>query len=587
MKEIIKILQNYKLIKKDFYWYLWLGIIMETLYVMFPYFTKELYSIIELHWEISTYYFVLGWLAIFSTITLWISFFWEYFYNKMWLVLYPIKLQQYRTELFTKNYEQINSAGTWKLIAKISAWAEKEVDIFISLIQIWINALYRGILIVLVISFIFPKLLIFLIIAATIIFIVNHFLRKYIIPLSAKEQEIWEEDGRNGARLIMENFTMRYFWKSEFELDRSGKKLMSIVKYGTKVDTANSAYYKLLELILRLLEVVFFFIIWGAILQSGTYEISFLILLTSYVWYLWWPIDKAVGNMNKINREWSKYMSLQKFVALENPIINGSQKYSYDTWTIEFRKINFSYSPERKIFENLDVKFLSWKKNALVGHSGWWKSTITKLILRLYDTDSWEILLDWQEIKSLDIGSVYHKIWYLPQEPAIFDGTIRENMGYAFGEEMWMNEKIDSLKDKESLIWEALKKAQIDDMVKKLDKQLDTEVWEKGVKLSGWEKQRLAIARIFLKNPKIIILDEPTSALDSISEAKVTQSLERLTKWKTSIVIAHRLQTVMDADKIIVIEDWKIQAEGIHKELIVKSDTYKKLVDLQNWRIWE
>ena len=284
---------------------------------------------------------------------------------------------------------------------------------------------------------------------------------------------------------------------------------------------------------------------------------------------------------------WSKYLSLQKFLWEPNTIVNGKDQYAYKKWSIEFRNIDFSYSAERQIFEAFNLKLLAWKKNALIWHSGWWKSTITKLILRLYDIQNWEILLDWQEIKTLDIQTFYNKIWYLPQEPAIFDGTIRENMEYAFSETGVGNADLHSLQDREKLIWKALEKAQIDDLVKQLEKWLDTEVWEKWIKLSGWEKQRLAIARIFLKDPEIIILDEPTSALDSISEAKITQSLEELALWKTSIVIAHRLQTVMNADKIVVIEGWKIEAEWKHEELLKRSEVYKNLVDLQNGKIAE
>ena len=139
----------------------------------------------------------------------------------------------------------------------------------------------------------------------------------------------------------------------------------------------------------------------------------------------------------------------------------------------------------------------------------------------------------------------------------------------------------------EEKIWEALEKAQIADMVRNLERWLDTEVGEKWVKLSWWEKQRLAIARIFLKDPKIIILDEPTSALDSISEHKITKALDDLMEWRTSIVIAHRLQTVMHADKIIVLEDGKIESEWKHSQLLQTSKTYKTLVDLQNGVVLE
>jgi ABC-type multidrug transport system fused ATPase/permease subunit len=272
---------------------------------------------------------------------------------------------------------------------------------------------------------------------------------------------------------------------------------------------------------------------------------------------------------------------LQKFLDTPNKIKNWRKKYVYEKWKIEIKNLDFAYNKDKQIFKNLNLEFLANKKNALIGHSWWWKSTIIKLILRLYDYEKWEILIDNQELKSLKIESFYKEIWYLSQEPWVFDGTIRENLEYAFDDNILGNE------NREKLIWEALKKAQIDEMVKNFKKWLDTEIWEKWVKLSWWEKQRLAIARIFLKNPKIVILDEPTSALDSISEYKITKALDELTKWRTSIIIAHRLQTVMQSDKIIVLENWKIEAEWKHKDLLKKSKIYKTLVDLQNGVILE
>ncbi|USN58248.1 MAG: ATP-binding cassette domain-containing protein [Candidatus Peribacteria bacterium] len=227
------------------------------------------------------------------------------------------------------------------------------------------------------------------------------------------------------------------------------------------------------------------------------------------------------------------------------------------------------------------------KKNAIIGHSGGGKSTIVKMLLRLYDYQSGSIQIDGQDLKSFKIDTLYQHIGYLPQEPAIFDGTIRENLEYALNIDKRVKDKGKSNMYDDAIMWKALKDAQVDDMVRNLEHGLDTEVGEKGIKLSGGEKQRLAIARIFLKNLEIIILDEPTSALDSISEDKITASLNELMQGKTSIVIAHRLQTVMNADNIVIIENGKIADEGTHTELLKKSKIYKKLVDLQHGRLVE
>ena len=437
-----------------------------------------------------------------------------------------------------------------------------------------------------------------LILSVILIYISIYFLKRYINKNYKLEQENWEEDWRNRAKLVMEQLVINLYWKKEYELNKNMFYLEKASKYWIKADIANETFYKLVEFLVRISEIFILIIVWWIIITTWKYQLSYLIMLTWYLYLLWEPLDNAITNINQINKVWQKYSKLQEFIEKPNDIVNWKDEYIYKTWKIEFKNIDFGYSKEKQIFNDFSLSFLEWKKNALVGHSWGWKSTITKLILRLYDISKWEILLDGQEIKNIDINSFYKEIWYLPQEPAIFDWTIRENMEYAFDETIisW-HPQVDAHTEnvglpfmgnqKENLIWEALKKAKIDDMIKTLEKWLDTEVWEKWIKLSWWEKQRLAIARIFLKNPKIIILDEPTSALDSISEAKIVESLDELTKWKTSIVIAHRLQTVMKSDKIIVIENWKIESEWTHKELISKSETYKTLVDLQNWKILE
>ncbi|MCP4523561.1 MAG: ABC transporter ATP-binding protein, partial [Candidatus Gracilibacteria bacterium] len=402
--------------------------------------------------------------------------------------------------------------------------------------------------------------------------------RRYIEKYNKAEQELWEHDGKNKAKILMENLIIRVFNKEKYELKKSNEILEKIPKFGIKVSIANTIFYDFLELLLRLLEIGVYAVIGAVIITQGDLEISYLIMLTTYVWFLWWPIDKAISSLNVINRSWEKYKKLQDFLGKENKIKNGKEDFQYNKGAIEFKNVGFSYNDTKEIFKNLDLKLLDGKKNALVGHSGGGKSTFTKVLLRIFDYHSGEIFIDKQELKTLNMDSFYKYIGYLPQEASVFDGTIRENLEYAFDGDV---------QNKDTLIWKALKDARIDDMIKGLEKGLETEVGEKGIKLSGGERQRLAIARIFLKNPEIIILDEPTSALDSISEAKITKSLNKLMNGRTSIIIAHRLQTVMHADKIIVFENGKVETQGTHDELMKNSVIYKKLVDLQNGKINE
>jgi len=578
MKELLEILKNYKFVKKDFFIFLFVGFLMESLYVIFPQFSKKIISIIESKWNLDDLYLWLIYFFIFTFFAIWISIFWEYFWNKIWFKFACEKEKFYNKKIFEKNFKDISEVWTWKLISRISNWINAEADIFSSILNIIVSAIFRGFLVIIILAFYIPKLVILVVFFIILLIISNFYLRKYIEKYTKKEQELWEINWKDRAKIIMENLVIRIFWKVDYELKNAEKTLNQIPIVATKVVTISSFHYKILEFILRTLEIWVFFVIWSLIIKEWNLEISYLVMITSYIWFLWWPLDKAVENINRLNKVWEKYKKLKNFLDKPNDIKNWEKEYVYKSGEIKIKGLEFAYNKENKIFDKLNLEFLAWKKNALVGHSGWWKSTIIKLILRLYDYEKWEILVDGQNLKDLKIESFYKYIGYLPQEPWIFDGTIRENLEYAFDEE---------IENKEKLMWEALEKAQIADMVRKLEEGLDTEVGEKWVKLSWWEKQRLAIARIFLKNPKIIILDEPTSALDSISENKITKALDELIKWKTAIIIAHRLQTVMYSDKIIVLEKWKIEAEGGHNELMQKSKIYKQLVDLQNGKVLE
>ncbi len=586
MKEIIKILKNYKFVKKDFFTFLFFGILYETFTLFYPKITQYLIQVIENKGSLNDLYYWVILLSVYTIILLFFRIFNNYFWIKVWLNLFSKKQLIYQENIIDKNYKDVANIWTWKLVARLESWTQWEVDIFTSIINILIEAVFKWIIILIILAFHIPKIIFIVIWWIFILTISNYFLRKYISKYTKQEQEFWEEFWRNKTRVVMENLTIKLFWKKNIELEKSKKVLNWWRDCWIKVDTANELYYKLLEWTIRFIEIWVFIILGTIIIKEWTYNISYLVMIIWYIWFLRDPIDKAISNLNRINKMFEKYKKLQEFIEQPNQIKNWEEKYIYKTWKIEFRNVDFGYSEKNKIFKKLNLNFLEWKKNALVGHSWWWKSTIVKILLRLYDYENGEILVDNQELKKLKIESFYEKIWYLPQEPWIFDWTIKENMEYAF-ESPPLTPPLSGEGNKEKLIWEALEKAQIDNMVKKLEKWLDTEVGEKWIKLSWGEKQRLAIARIFLKNPKIIILDEPTSALDSISESEITKALDELMKNRTAIVIAHRLQTVMYSDKIIVLENGEIESEWTHLELMGKSETYKTLVDLQNGKIME
>lgn len=278
-----------------------------------------------------------------------------------------------------------------------------------------------------------------------------------------------------------------------------------------------------------------------------------------------------------------KYSSLQSFLYEPQSIINGLLPYRYHQWTISIENITFGYHPHKELLKWFSLTIPGGKTTALVWWSGSGKSTLLKLILRLYDPIKGHISIDKQRLQELDTRDYYQSIGYLTQEPAVFDGSILDNMMYGYPDG---DETSDLPIDDVLLhaIQEALDHAQCQ-FVKLLPEWVHTQIGERGVRLSWWEKQRLAIARIFFKNPHILIFDEPTAALDSITEHTLTQSLNRLFQNKTVIMIAHRLQTIIHADNIVVLDHGSIVQQWNHKTLISQDWLYKRLVDLQSWAL--
>lgn len=283
-------------------------------------------------------------------------------------------------------------------------------------------------------------------------------------------------------------------------------------------------------------------------------------------------IEKIMFRFRSITRN---YTDLKDYFAiLDYPLVVKNTEHPVpflcDKGEVVFENISFAYPGGQEAIKNISVKMPSGMSSALVGRSGSGKTTMTKLLMRVYDPSEGRVLVDGCDISQVKKEDLRRTIGIVPQEPILFNNTIGYNIGYP----------LENMTDKN--IKEATKLANLHDFISALEKGYDTVVGERGVKLSGGQKQRLAIARVFLLNPKIIIFDEATSHLDSESERLIQESLEKLSKGKTLIIIAHRLSTIMKADKIIVLDNGSILEEGLHEELISKSGgIYKKLWELQ------
>ena len=250
------------------------------------------------------------------------------------------------------------------------------------------------------------------------------------------------------------------------------------------------------------------------------------------------------------------------------------QKWDFENVNFEkndaFENVNFNYnSNSRPILKNINLNIYGGKMTSLVGHSGAGKSTIMNLIPRFYDCVEGDIKIDGQSIKNMRLSSVRDNVSLVSQETTLFDDTVLNNIKYA------------NLNASEEEIREASRLSFSEEFINLLPNKYNTMIGENGIRLSGGEKQRLSIARAFLKKSKIILLDEATSSLDSETERKIQDALNYLTKGKTTLVIAHRLSTILNSYKIYVIDNGEVVAEGNHKELLENSKVYKNFYEKQ------
>lgn len=311
-------------------------------------------------------------------------------------------------------------------------------------------------------------------------------------------------------------------------------------------------------------------LVFGAIFIHNN-KIDYIDLTTYFLYinFLIKPIARLTNSMEQLQQGFSGiekfYRIMQVTPHIKSPE-NAIHKKDFKG-EIEFKNVNFQYehSNNKYILQNFNLKIESGKKIALVGETGVGKSTISKLIPRFYDVISGEVLVDGINVKRYDLDDLRSAIGHVQQDVFIFYGSIRENIKYG---------RLDAT-DQE--IEEAAKKARIHDFIVSQEEGYDTLLGERGINLSGGQIQRIAIARLFLKNPKILILDEATSSLDNITETLIQEALDELSKNKTTITIAHRLSTVKNADEIVVIGNNGIIERGTHQELIRNNNYYAKL----------
>lgn len=286
----------------------------------------------------------------------------------------------------------------------------------------------------------------------------------------------------------------------------------------------------------------------------------------AYATKVLWEFNRTYRNIENALAEAAQFTELLLAPsAIQDPA--SPKPFAVTKGAVNFKNVDFAYDGQdgQPLFAGLNLKIQPGEKIALVGHSGGGKTTITKLLLRFVDVSHGELLIDGQNVAKSRLADVRSAIAYVPQEPAMFHRTIRENIRYG------------RLNASDDEVIDAAKKANAHEFIEKLAKGYDTMVGERGVKLSGGQRQRVAIARAIIKDAPLLVLDEATSALDSESEKLIQAALWKLMQDRTAIVIAHRLSTIQRMDRIVVLENGKIAEEGNHQALLKHGGVYAKL----------
>ena len=327
-----------------------------------------------------------------------------------------------------------------------------------------------------------------------------------------------------------------------------------------------------------IMETLTGFMIAGLIYYSGNLMMKQELDINNFFSFLaammlaYQPVRSLATINMSINQGLSAAKRIIPLIEQENNIKEKPNALSLETTKgeINFKNISFKYNAEeRKVLNSINLNIIGGEMTSLVGHSGAGKTTILNLIPRFYDKVSGDILIDGQSIYDVSLNSLRNNISLVNQDTTLFDDTIKNNIAYA---------NLDATDDE---IVEAAKLSHCNEFIDKLPNKFDTIIGENGTRLSGGEKQRLSIARAMLKKSKIILLDEATSSLDAETESKIQEAIKLLTKDRTTLVIAHRLSTVMSSKTICVVDDGEIVAEGNHQELLQKSEIYKNFYEKQ------
>ncbi|KYG27513.1 ABC transporter ATP-binding protein [Priestia endophytica] len=392
--------------------------------------------------------------------------------------------------------------------------------------------------------------------------------RKMYRISKATQDELASFSGELG-RVLGEIRLVKMYSAENVEVEKGEEGIKKLFRFGLKEARIQSVLHPFMTLIMMLVIVVL--IGYGGVrVASGTLTAGSLVAIIIYMFQIIVPFSQMATSFSALQKALGATERIGEMLNLRTEEKQEGRNLEEALKDIKLKDISFSYNDETPILRDMNLRIPKGKTTAFVGPSGGGKTTLFSLLERFYKPTSGSITIGEENIDSFTLSSWRKAISYVSQESPIMSGTIRENICYGVGREV---------SDEE--VKEAAKLANAKEFIDNLSDGFHTEVGERGIKLSGGQRQRIAIARALIRDPKILFLDEATSNLDSSSEHLVQQALNRLMKGRTTLIIAHRLSTVVHADQLVVIEKGEISGVGTHEELLKNHDLYQKLVQQQ------
>lgn len=410
-------------------------------------------------------------------------------------------------------------------------------------------------------------------ITATIVPLIAWLTSRYGSRMTANWQKLFGSVGSFNARIeenvggirVVQAFANEEHERSLFAVDNQRYRRTKLDAYRLMAASTSLSYFGMRLTQMAVMIAGAYYVLIGGLSAGGF--VGFLLLVTVF----FRPIEKINSVIETYPKGIAGFRRYTDFLDTRPDIADlpGAIAVSGLKGDIVYENVSFGYTPDRKILKGIDLSIRAGETIAFVGPSGAGKTTICSLLPRFYDVEGGQITIDGIDIRQMTLASLRGQIGIVQQDVFLFAGTLRENIAYG------------KLTASEEEIIEAARRARLDEMIARLPDGLDTVIGERGVKLSGGQKQRLAIARMFLKNPPILILDEATSALDTETERAIQASLAELSKGRTTLVIAHRLATIQDADRIIVIDESGVAEQGRHQDLVQQPGIYRRLHEAQ------